>query len=110
VQLGTSSTAPDGTRDKAAGLSELGAWPEELVANAERLALLRKMVEQLPDRERKVVEGYYFAGQTLGEVGARAGATESWASRMLARAVETIQRELKRCDSVALQTRAAPKP
>jgi RNA polymerase sigma factor FliA len=96
--------------DESESLGDLSASPEDLVANAERHALLRKVVGRLPDRERKVVEGYYFGGQTLNEIAAGAGATESWASRVLSRAVETIHRELRRCDGVAFrQMRTPPK-
>jgi len=99
------------TQDEVASLSELGASPEDLFSNAERRALLREVVGQLPDLERKVAEGYYFGGQTLKEIAAGAGATQSWASRVLARAVETIQHELKRGDGVAVRpTRTNPKP
>jgi RNA polymerase sigma factor (sigma-70 family) len=98
-------------QDQVASFSELGASPEDLLANAERRALLREVVGQLPDRERKVVESYYFGGQTLKEIAAGAGATESWASRVLARAVDTIHRELRRSNGMAFrQTRTDPKP
>jgi DNA-directed RNA polymerase specialized sigma subunit len=76
-------------------LSEFSASPEELVANAEMHAALREIVARLPDRERSVVEGY-FAGRKLRELGAMAGATESWASRALARALVAIRRDFQR--------------
>ena len=82
----------------SAGRSELDefvASPEELVANAEMRDVLRKTMARLPDRERDVVEGYY-AGRKLKELGAMAGATESWASRILARALAAIRREFQR--------------
>jgi RNA polymerase sigma factor for flagellar operon FliA len=98
-------------QDEAGSLGEPDESPEDLFANAERRALLRELVAQLPDRERKVVESYYFGERTLKEIAAGLGATESWASRVLARAVDTIHRELRRCDGVAdRQTRTDPKP
>ena len=74
--------------------SEFSASPEELVANAEMHAVLREIMARLPDRERNVVEGY-FAGRKLKELGAMAGATESWASRVLARALVAIRRDFR---------------
>ncbi len=74
--------------------SEFSASPEELVSNAEMHAALREIMARLPDRERSVVEGY-FAGRKLKELGAMAGATESWASRTLARALVAIRRDFR---------------
>ncbi len=74
--------------------SEFSASPEELLANAEMHAALRAIMARLPDRERSVVEGY-FAGRKLKELGAMAGATESWASRTLARALVAIRRDFR---------------
>jgi RNA polymerase sigma factor FliA len=74
--------------------SEFSASPEELVANAEMHAALREIMTRLSDRERNVVEGY-FAGRKLKELGAMAGATESWASRVLARALVAIRRDFR---------------
>jgi RNA polymerase sigma factor FliA len=74
--------------------SEFSASPEELVANAEMHAALREIMARLPDRERNVVEGY-FAGRKLKELGVMAGATESWASRTLARALVAIRRDFR---------------
>src|SRR5580658_9008446 len=74
--------------------SEFSASPEELVAKAEMHAALRGIMARLPDRERSVVEGY-FAGRKLKELGAMAGATESWASRTLARALVAIRRDFR---------------
>jgi RNA polymerase sigma factor (sigma-70 family) len=74
--------------------SEFSASPEELLANAEMHAALREIMARLPDRERSVVEGY-FAGRKLKELGAMAGATESWASRTLARALVAIRRDFR---------------
>jgi RNA polymerase sigma factor FliA len=90
-------TAPVSRGATSAGLAELNeftASPEELVANAEMRDVLRESMARLPDRERNVVEGYY-AGRKLKELGAMAGATECWASRILARALAAIRRDLQ---------------
>jgi RNA polymerase sigma factor (sigma-70 family) len=77
-----------------AELNEFAASPEELVANAEMRDALRESMARLPDRERNVVEGY-CAGRKLKELGAMAGATECWTSRILARALAAIRRDLQ---------------
>jgi hypothetical protein len=46
----------------------------------------------VPEREGGVVEGY-FAGRKLKELGTMVGVSESWASRVLARALIAIRRD-----------------
>lgn len=55
---------------------------------------VRAAIEKLPDKERKLLEGYYFQGKTLEEAGAAIGQSKSWASRLHARAVEELKRLL----------------
>jgi len=43
---------------------------------------VRALVARLPEKERQVVEGYYFESMTLEEVGARIGLSKSWVSRV----------------------------
>jgi RNA polymerase sigma factor FliA len=52
---------------------------------------VRAAIEQLPDKERKLLQGYYFNGKTLEEAGAEIGQSKSWASRLHARAVERLK-------------------
>src|SRR5205823_11800104 len=56
---------------------------------------VRAAMEQLPEKERKLLEGYYFRGKTLEEAGAEIGQSKSWASRLHARAVETLKKILE---------------
>ena len=50
----------------------------------------------LPDSERTLVERHYFAGETLEQAAASIGLSKSWGSRLHARAIEAIARELRR--------------
>lgn len=52
---------------------------------------VRAAIGKLPDKERKLLEGYYFQGKTLEEAGAEIGQSKSWASRLHARAVEKLK-------------------
>lgn len=62
---------------------------------AERLrAKIRAHIETLPDRERALVQGFYFEDRSLEEVGAELGVSKSWASRLHARALERIRMAL----------------
>lgn len=55
---------------------------------------VRAAIGKLPDKERKLLEGYYFQGKTLEEAGAEIGQSKSWASRLHARAVEKLKETL----------------
>jgi RNA polymerase sigma factor FliA len=52
---------------------------------------VRAAIEKLPEKERKLLQGYYFGGKTLEEAGADIGQSKSWASRLHARAVERLK-------------------
>ena len=55
---------------------------------------VREAVKALPDRERQLMELYYFADKNLEEAGAAMGLSKSWACRLHARAVELLREQL----------------
>lgn len=55
---------------------------------------VRDAVGKLPDRERQLMELYYFADKNLEEAGAVMGLSKSWACRLHARAVNLLRRQL----------------
>ena len=66
--------------------------PPDLRIEQEQLKRrVRAAIEQLPEKERKLLEGYYFQGKTLEEAGAEIGQSKSWASRLHARAIERLK-------------------
>jgi RNA polymerase sigma factor for flagellar operon FliA len=70
--------------------------PEDLVENREVLSLVQAIVAKLPHEERALVERHYFCGETLDAIAASLGLSKSWGSRLHARAIESIARELRR--------------
>ncbi len=68
--------------------------PEDLVANAELLERVRAIVAKLPGAERALIEGHYFKDETLDQAAASLGLSKSWGSRLHARAIDAIAREL----------------
>jgi RNA polymerase sigma factor for flagellar operon FliA len=70
--------------------------PEDLLAEAELLYRVKQIVARLPVQERTLVERHYFAGETLDEAAASLGLSKSWGSRLHARAIESIARELRK--------------
>lgn len=83
---------------------------DQLLAD-ERLELeqmrrrVRSAIEKLPEKERKLLHGYYFQNKTLEEAGAEIGQSKSWASRLHARAVETLKQLLEEDDDNLLERR-----
>ena len=48
----------------------------------------------LPEKERRLLQLYYFEDRPLEEVGKMLGLSKSWSSRLHARAVELLKQEL----------------
>lgn len=72
------------------------ATPESLVGELELVTKLRAIVASLPDRERTLVERHYFGGETLDAAAMSLGLSKSWGSRLHARAIESIGRQLRK--------------
>jgi RNA polymerase sigma factor for flagellar operon FliA len=78
---------------------------DEALPADERLELeqmksrVRAAIEKLPEKERKLLQGYYFQSKTLEEAGAEIGQSKSWASRLHARAVDRLKEILEEEES-----------
>ena len=60
-----------------------GAMPADERMELEQLkGRVKRAVAKLPEKERKLLEGYYFHGKTLEEAGGAIGQSKSWASRL----------------------------
>lgn len=93
IAVGALASPPARADGEAASLD---ATPEDLVANAELMTSVRAIVSGLPDAERTLIELHYFGDRTLDQAAASLGLSKSWGSRLHARAIETIARELRR--------------
>lgn len=67
---------------------------------------VRAAIEKLPEKERKLLQGYYFQNKTLEEAGAEIGQSKSWASRLHARAVERLKQLLEEDNDNSTERRA----
>jgi RNA polymerase sigma factor FliA len=65
--------------------------PDEDIERRQSGNRLRTALGQLPERERKLMELYYFAEKNLEEAGAELGLSKSWACRLHARAVALLR-------------------
>jgi RNA polymerase sigma factor FliA len=73
-----------------------GRCPEATVLDAEVMAQLRGALDGLPDHERLLIERVYWGGSQLVDAGAELGKSKSWASRLHARTLAKLRRELLR--------------
>jgi RNA polymerase sigma factor for flagellar operon FliA len=64
--------------------------PETAVALRRAAQLLRESVANLDEKERSVIEDYYFHHKTLEEAGAKLGLSKSWTCRVHARALKNL--------------------
>ena len=68
--------------------------PEELVVHKARAEELRTAVEDLPEREKALVTGFYFEGRRFDEIADELGISKSWASRLHTKALERLRHAL----------------
>ena len=64
------------------------------VANAELCKRIRSALARLPRRQRELLEQHYYGDSKLCDAGARLGVSKSWASRLHARAIDSLRDEL----------------
>jgi RNA polymerase sigma factor for flagellar operon FliA len=74
--------------------SEPVPLPDEQVARSQLGAVVRDGLALLPDKERTLLEAVYFDGATIEEAGGRLGLSKSWASRLHAKALERMRKQL----------------
>ncbi len=67
---------------------------------------VRAAIEKLPEKERKLLLGYYFQSKTLEEAGAEGGLSKSWASRLHAKAIEKLKDILSEDEAPSPETAA----
>lgn len=67
---------------------------EEALVEAGEQARVRAALASLPERERKLVEGFYFEGRQFDVVAAELGISKSWASRLHTKALELLRAAL----------------
>ena len=67
-----------------------GVSPDAPLIRQEALAVLRQLIEELPDQERQLIRLAYYEELTLKEAGKRIGVSKSWASRLHDRALKIL--------------------
>jgi len=72
--------------------------PDEVVLKAEGRERVRAALAKLPDKERQLMELYYFSDINLQDAGKKLGLSKSWASRLHSRAVKHMREALDEGD------------
>lgn len=87
-------TAEMGAASKAMVDEEQDA-PDAGLITSELKSRLESLIDALPEQPRALIRGSYYEGVTLQEVARRLGISKAWASRLHARALETLGRSLR---------------
>lgn len=83
-----------GLRDSA--VEDPGVTASTIVAQQEISEQIRRLIDELPNVERRLITAVYLEGATLQKAGQALGISKSWASRLHAQALEMLARSLRR--------------
>jgi RNA polymerase sigma factor for flagellar operon FliA len=73
--------------------------PDVAVESRRMSRRVREAVAALPEKERRLMELYYFADKNLEEAGAELGLSKSWACRLHARAVDLLREAMDEAEA-----------
>jgi RNA polymerase sigma factor for flagellar operon FliA len=65
--------------------------PEKGLERQQLSDKLRQALTRLPEKNRKILEAYYYEDRTLEEIGAGMGLSKSWLCRMHAKSIEMLR-------------------
>ncbi len=74
--------------------------PQQHIETRERDQGIQRAIASLPEKERRLLELYYYEDKSLSEAGAILGLSKSWSSRLHARAITLLQQALERIGAV----------
>jgi RNA polymerase sigma factor for flagellar operon FliA len=85
-------------QQKEAGDTATGttATPQLAIERHERDIAVEEALAALPEKERRLLQLYYFEDRPLEEVGKLLGLSKSWSSRLHARAVDLLKEALQK--------------
>ena len=86
VELGERAEAPGDARWNGRHMAQLPCAEDDSLE-----VLVGAELARLPERERRLIELCYFEGKTLEQAASVMGFRRSWASRLLARALEALR-------------------
>jgi RNA polymerase sigma factor for flagellar operon FliA len=88
--------APTGMGDEGERIQVSTAdSPEDAVARAQLLELVRTAIDSLPEEEATLVRRHYLEGERFDHVALSLGLSKSWASRLHTRAMQRLAKRLR---------------
>ncbi|QQR89011.1 MAG: sigma-70 family RNA polymerase sigma factor [Myxococcales bacterium] len=69
--------------------------PDFRLQSEEQAAQVRGALEHLPEREKALIEGFYFQNRNFDEVARELGISKSWASRLHNKALDLLRQALR---------------
>jgi RNA polymerase sigma factor FliA len=85
--------------DAFEGTTPTTTHPTQDLEKRERGRSIRSAMDTLPDKERRLLELYYYEDQSLAEAGEALGLSKSWSSRVHARAIKLLKEALEDTDA-----------
>jgi RNA polymerase sigma factor for flagellar operon FliA len=84
-----------GNADLSENDDQIGLNPEACLQRKQRLEKIRSIVGSLPEKERTIIEQYYFHDRKFVDVAEHyAGLSKSWVSRLHDRALEMLREKM----------------
>jgi RNA polymerase sigma factor FliA len=77
--------------------------PENLLLRREQIGYLRDAVEELPERLRAVVTGYFFEQRKMADIAAELGVTESRISQLRSEALGVLRTAMQAMDGAPVE-------
>ena len=74
---------------------EDGPNPEQIFERRESSEQVRDAIAHLPERNRKLIEDYYYHDLSLEEIGRKMGLSKSWTCRLHAKSLELLRTVLE---------------
>jgi RNA polymerase sigma factor FliA len=69
--------------------------PEEQLAQAELLDLIRRIIDEMAPDEAGVIRAYYFEGKSMNDIAEQQNITKSWVCRLHAQGIGRLTRRIK---------------
>ena len=89
------SQVADGSGIRDSTIEDPHATAATIVAQQEISQQLHRLIDELPDIERRLIKAVYLDGATLQKACQTLGISKSWASRTHAKALEVLARSLR---------------
>jgi RNA polymerase sigma factor for flagellar operon FliA len=94
VAMGLVARSGYGEEGESVGISQSRS-PEEQMADAELLHVVRQAIDSLPKEEAELVRRHYLEGERFDHVAEELGLSKSWASRLHTRAIGRLTKRLR---------------